>query len=169
MRNSSYENISLHPIVFRAKHSNWHPWDMLPPSVNLFIAKGGRLGTISCGFLFGGWTNPSEKYVRQFGSWNPKGSGWKFQKQNELPPTRFHAGKSTNFHYHTMGFLGIFTDPWTAGWFFWRGFHGSVNIPTSSHGNPSWDSGDVSPRYPGLPTLKWWRISGNAWIRQRLG
>ena len=28
---------------------------------------------------------------------------------------------------------------------------------------------DVSPRYPGLPTLKWWRISGNAWIRQRLG
>ena len=29
--------------------------------------------------LVGGWTNPSEKYARQIGSF-PQGSGWNFQK-----------------------------------------------------------------------------------------
>ena len=36
--------------------------------------------------LVGGWTNPSEKYARQFGSF-PQGSGWTYQIF-ELPPPR---------------------------------------------------------------------------------
>ena len=34
----------------------------------------------------GGWTNPSEKYARQLGSWNPKLSVGENQKKHELPP-----------------------------------------------------------------------------------
>ena len=37
------------------------------------------LPRLSCDFLVGGWTNPSEKYARQIG-WSPQFSGWKFQK-----------------------------------------------------------------------------------------
>ena len=38
--------------------------------------------------LFGGWTNPFEKYDRQIGSF-PEGSGWKFQQSFELPPASY--------------------------------------------------------------------------------
>ena len=38
--------------------------------------------------LFGGWTNPFEKYDRQIGSF-PQGSGWKFQKSFEVPPASY--------------------------------------------------------------------------------
>ena len=36
--------------------------------------------------LVGGWTNPSEKYARQLGSF-PQGSGWKFKKCLKPPPS----------------------------------------------------------------------------------
>ncbi len=35
--------------------------------------------------LVGGWTNPSQKYARQIGSF-PQFSGWKFQKYFKPPP-----------------------------------------------------------------------------------
>ena len=39
--------------------------------------------------LVGGWTNPSEKYARQIGSF-PQGSGWKFQNSLKPPPRSAH-------------------------------------------------------------------------------
>ena len=46
-------------------------------------------------FLLGGWTNPSEKYDRQIGSF-PQGSGVKIKNWFK-PPASFHAFKF-NFH-----------------------------------------------------------------------
>ncbi len=43
--------------------------------------------------LVGGWTNPSEKYDRQIGSF-PQFSGWKYIKIFELPPPR----QPTTYH-----------------------------------------------------------------------
>ena len=50
--------------------------------------------------LVGGWTNPSQKYARQIGSF-PEVSGWK-EKIFELPPPMvFFGGALLSYHYFT--------------------------------------------------------------------